>query len=578
MEDQMNLKNLYLISKEIIERGIVQDLEAIKNSIKNGELLSNMVIGDDEISSTMDFMKEVVDEFESFEKFTEIVAPLVDFNNEYQLPEIDPEVKESFINIMNDIEEMSNPEAIVNSIISKIKPEEISIVKFLNSIGIDKILLINKFVKDKMSVIENISDNNDQRIESSTEINENISNEIKEESKIENLSKETTEKNEQIIENSTNEQKEKEEIYNGKYTFKEAVYYLDKDDPVSNKDWGEVDKDKIRKKIVELAEEDKEKARKLAEDIFLFVKCVDSPQCMKFPVAEVTGSEGEYKIKYNRKGLATAIAYLSYPSVKAKYSDDEIKSMINKAKRIYKEYFGDIPESLKSSKNVTISWDEILSSKLKSDDIIKFSENDLIKYQEFEKILNSLISMGIIDIDGDIFLLNDGDIDKITHVLMSAVEKIIEIKKTGSFTDNKDVEINNLKNMIKEKEIELEKVNNELGSIMNSLKTLQAEKEELENKMKFYSMLEKKYELVRNELINSNKGYLVESIDSIESEEEIKIFNKIASKIGNTTGDIRINNSSTSISFNNAQPNKKKSNTEDDFVDEIRKRILNIIN
>lgn len=571
------MKNIYEMFKKFKEKGVDPFSENFIEDLKNGQIL-DVVVTEDSISEIVKILNRTKEIFGSIDEFIRKVELMLD-PKEYS---VEPEKEEAFattfnnLNIPDDLDLFGVMEFVINSI----TPENSDIFETLKSD--DNILsMIGKKIKEwftNKNTVEKI-DSEDIKCSQCSSDQNLACNNNETNSENPNLIENSNDENTNTIKNAEAEVVKDEPLFNTKGKIKEykiggETFIIDEEDRISNKDWGKVDTDEIKKKMVELGLEDGKKTRALAEEIFLYVKCTDSPQCFKFPVAELVKDGNVYKIKYNRKGLATAITYLNYPVVKNKYSKSEISEIKNKAKKLYEEVFGEVPDTLKSSKQISLDWDKILAEVAERDEIIKFSEFELNKYLAFESILNSLLEMKLIDIDGEVFYVNESHLNDISKILLNAIEKIIKIKNGETIIDDKEAEIIELRNIIKSIESEKNSIQEILNSKEKEIKAKTEEIDKMNTILNSYKLLEKKYQILKNELMNSNKKFIVESIDSIENEEEFNMVSKILNKIVTPVEDIKINNSFAVTTVNKT----KETNKEDEFIDKIREKALSLIN
>lgn len=331
---------------------------------------------------------------------------------------------------------------------------------------------------------------------------------------------------------------------------KEIVFeFINPEEAVSDKPQGKVDKSELRKIIISLAERGipVRDIKKIANRIFGLVRCVDSPDCLKFPFAEIRKQgKDRYIVLINRQGVKTSVVYLTFPNVKKTYKKSERLEIAGKLLKVYKLLGEPAPGTLAKFANnaeeevALLFKDEKIVNEIAN--ILEVPVEDVVDYYEaLNGVINSLFKAGLIDVVSD--EVNDEETEH--YIVIENAEQFIKLLNKfnkfvpsviNSLTGEEDIEEEIEDNLIKEYDsvkMQLEqaleekaKLEEQLEKAIDEIKDLQSVINDLKEQVNSLALIKDKYNILLEIANNNGLGAIVDTLTEISDRQELEFFKK----------------------------------------------------
>lgn len=345
----------------------------------------------------------------------------------------------------------------------------------------------------------------------------------------------------------------KVELTTAKDNEKIEIEFINPKTSVSDKPQGQVDKSELRKFIIDLVNKGApiSDVKNIANKMFGLIKCVDSPDCFKFPFVELRkASNNKYLVLINRNGVKTVATFVAMPTVKKTYKKDEILIIANKILSIYKLLGEEPPASL--NRLVNSNGEDNILLILKDESILYDVANKLEAsleevldmYQALNGVFNALYNAGLIDVatedteNSEQYIEIENDkaflnlINKFKKFLPGIVNSIAgEEDIEEGFEQELIKEYDSIKSQLEKTLEEKAQLEEELKDLKESLKEFQYEINSLQEDLKKAELLKEKYNILM-ELASTNSGLgsILDSLSEINSVQELEYFKKFQLK------------------------------------------------
>lgn len=376
------------------------------------------------------------------------------------------------------------------------------------------------------------------------------------------------------VENSeVNEEISTDEVEKVIEEAKENIEIIKPDVEVDTTPWIKINKESLKKELLTLYNEKKfGNIEEVIDEVFGLVRCYDDTKCWKYPHHILKDN----KVILNINGLRTAVLFFIrvLSTGNHDYTKEEIKKLAQHFARHYEELNKDIPSSLnkylaKTEKYIMfkISDEELTEASTLFDNDIDITLSYIFA---IESLINILENANIIDITTDyIQEALDDETDELniyTIKLTSKqlrefmklfdvfIEKAIKIIEGKTFDYDKDTEEDLVKDRNEVNEYrkdldaddylylkkQIEDMQSQLEEKTKTIEKLQAEKEELNKQLletnkiiDELSMIEKKYNILVDNIINGREidKAFIDMLNEASDDFELKTLAKISENI-----------------------------------------------
>ena len=323
------------------------------------------------------------------------------------------------------------------------------------------------------------------------------------------------------------------------------IEFIHPEKAISDKPWGQVDKTELRRFIIDLAQKAKDAnvVKRIANMMFGLVRCVDSPDCLKFPFAELRNKgKGKYAVLINRNGVKSAVVFLAMPNTKSAIKKDERVEIASKLLKVYELLKEPAPASLTKLVN---NQEDSITIALKDENLIYEIANKLeLPIEEVVDILQALngtiealYKAGYIDIAateedvGNYIVINTADeFIKIFKKFQKLAPGIVNALNSEDFNEEVEdsviYEYDRLKQEYARLVEENAKLEEELKNAADTIKELQNEVNSLKETLDSLTLLKEKYNLLIELATNSGLSHIVDELSEISNAQELEYFKK----------------------------------------------------
>jgi len=349
--------------------------------------------------------------------------------------------------------------------------------------------------------------------------------------------KQAPEEQDAMPENKKKQKSKKDEMKVKTESTSDKYKIVDPKEEVSEEEWGKIDKNELRKIVIE-AVKNGELDTEDVKEIFGVVKCYDKEECLKFPIRQYVEGKG---FVVNVNGLRTAALFLIKPNTSKGLSKEEKKEL---AKFLIKYYNILNIQPPKALETLAKDMENFIIIDVK-DSVVKEYANSVNSNVDdvynaivfIENLINEMYNKGLLEIENTdaenvIIELDRNTLANVIMAIENSTDSIINTLSGEELPSNANgivmAELDKIRAELKDALAKYEETKSEA----DMLKAKLSEYEEIINRknqeIESLKLMKEKFDVLYNAVKNDeNYLYMLNTLSELSSEEEIKVFKKV---------------------------------------------------